>query len=54
MRSGDYETLNTVVILPLMAGQQASITPFQLSDLEGANNQNGMFSYFSAHLLYAQ
>ena len=54
MRSNRYESLNTVVVLPLTAGQQITVAHGDLNDLEGVGIGNGMFSYFSASLIFAQ
>ena len=44
---------NTVVVLPLTAGQQVWVKPGDLDSMYGASASEGMYSWFSAHLEHA-
>ena len=46
------EALSTVIILPLTAGQEITVEHTSLTALDGADNTNGMFSYFAGYLIF--
>ena len=47
-----YDTLNMAVILQLQAGQQVWVQPFELNLIYGATSGDGIYSWFSGHLVY--
>ena len=49
---GTYQGIDTVVILPVTAGQQILVQ--STAETTGADNSNGMYCWFSGHLIFAQ
>ena len=48
-----YESINIIAVLELEAGQEVWVRPNSITTMYGADNTNGMYSWFSAHLVHA-
>ena len=48
-----YESINMVVVLELQQGQEVYVRPGEMTSIYGAHVDNGMYSWFCGHLVYA-
>ena len=48
-----YELINMAVILQLQEGQEVWVRPNSMGEIYGADSENGMYSWFCGHLVYA-
>ena len=48
-----YEGINIALVLQLDAGQQVWVSPNQINEMYGVSAGDGLLSWFSGHLLYA-